>query len=165
MYRTTLKTPIGPLHLFADDKALHLITFPTSTSTLPETQEAPPKHPLLSRVKLQLTEYFNGSRQRFDLPLTARGTEFQQKVWNLMQQIPFGQTKTYGELAARLGNPNKARAVGGAANKNPLPIIIPCHRVMGTSGKLTGFAGGLATKQFLLDLEQKKDQPAAETDD
>ncbi len=156
MYRTTLKTPVGILQLFADDQTLHVITFPTSTTTLPTAEEAPPQHPLLSRVKLQLTEYFNHSRQSFDLPLAPAGTNFQLKVWKLMQQIPFGRTNSYGELAASLGNANKARAVGGAANKNPLPIVIPCHRVMGASGKLTGFAGGLSTKQFLLDLEQKK---------
>ncbi|MEA2114015.1 MAG: methylated-DNA--[protein]-cysteine S-methyltransferase, partial [Thermodesulfobacteriota bacterium] len=87
------------------------------------------------------------------LPLSPQGTPFQLAVWELMQQIPYGETRSYGELAAGLGNPNKARAVGGAANKNPLPMVIPCHRVMGANGKLTGFAGGLATKQFLLSLE------------
>ncbi len=164
MYCSTLKTPIGTLQLFADDQALYTITFPTSPTPLPDAEEAPPGHPLLNQVKQQLREYFNGSRKDFDLPLSPRGTDFQQSVWDLMQQIPYGGTKTYGELAALLGNANKARAVGGAANKNFLPIVIPCHRVMGASGKLTGFAGGLSTKQFLLDLEQKKAQASVETD-
>jgi len=154
MYCSTLKTPIGTLQLFADNQALYTITFPTSPTPLPDAEVAPPEHPLLNQVKQQLREYFNGSRKDFDLPLSPQGTDFQQSVWELMQQIPYGRTKTYGEIAALLGNPNKARAVGGAANKNPLPLVIPCHRVMGANSQLTGFAGGLDTKKFLLDLEQ-----------
>ena len=164
MYSTHLQTPVGNLHLFADDHALHHIAFPAGTNTLPKAEKVSREHPLLSLVKVQISEYFNGSRYDFDLPLSAEGTVFQQAVWDLMRQIPYGRTSTYGELAAQLGNSNKARAVGGAANKNPLPIIIPCHRVMGASGSLTGFAGGLETKQFLLELEQKKARPSAETD-
>ncbi|HHD56819.1 MAG TPA: methylated-DNA--[protein]-cysteine S-methyltransferase [Desulfobulbaceae bacterium] len=152
MYTTVLQTPIGRMQLFADDRALHVLTFPNTGNSMPQAEQAP-DHPLLKRAKLQLKEYFNGSRQEFDLPLAPEGTAFQQAVWDLMQKIPYGRTSTYGALAAQLGNANKARAVGGAANKNPLPIIIPCHRVMGASGSLTGFAGGLETKQFLLDLE------------
>lgn len=153
MYRTSLKTPVGTLQLFADDNALYRIVFPACEDNLPVADPAPAGHPVLGRVSLQLSEYFTGHRQIFDLPLSPQGTPFQLAVWELMQQIPYGDTSTYGELAAGLGNPNKARAVGGAANKNPLPLVIPCHRVMGANGKLTGFAGGLKTKQFLLSLE------------
>ena len=156
IYYTSLQTPVGTLHLFADDHALHRITFPAGTNTLPQAEKAPLNHFLLNRVQVQINEYFNGSRYDFDIPLSPEGTVFQQAVWDLMQEIPYGRTSTYGELATQLGNSNKARAVGGAANKNPLPIIIPCHRVMGASGSLTGFAGGLGTKQFLLELEQKR---------
>jgi len=153
MYSTSLKTPVGPLQLFADDHFLYRITFPTCPADVPGTSPAPQGHSLLSAATLQLTEYFVGRRQTFDLPLSPKGTGFQLAAWEQMKQIPYGETRTYGKLAALLGNPNKARAVGGAANKNPLPIVIPCHRVMGASGKLTGFAGGLVTKQFLLTLE------------
>ncbi|MCI5130531.1 MAG: methylated-DNA--[protein]-cysteine S-methyltransferase [Candidatus Electrothrix sp. EH2] len=153
MFRTTFDTPIGTLHLFADDSALYRISFPATKTALPEAVSAPENHLLLNQVKQQLNAYFHGSRQRFDLPLAVEGTAFQQAVWKCMLEIPFGETRTYGEIAAALGNPNKARAVGGAANKNPLPIVIPCHRVIGSSGRLTGFAGGLEVKRFLLALE------------
>ncbi len=153
MYRTSLETPVGTLQLFADDNALYRIVFPVCGDNLPVAHPAPKGHPLLGSASLQLSEYFTGQRQNFDLPLSPQGTPFQLSVWELMQQIPYGETSTYGELAAILGNPNKARAVGGAANKNPLPLVIPCHRVMGANSKLTGFAGGLATKQFLLNME------------
>lgn len=153
MYCTSLITPVGTLLLFADDDALYRIVFPACADNLPVADSAPTGHPLLSSASLQLSEYFSGNRQNFDLPLSPQGTPFQLAVWDLMQQIPYGKTSTYGEIAAELGNPNKARAVGGAANKNPLPLVIPCHRVMGANGKLTGFAGGLKTKQFLLSLE------------
>jgi len=164
MYSTTLETPIGPLHLIADDNFLYRIALPSGTSPLPRTAPAPAGHPLISLASSQLRQYFAGSRQHFDLPLAPQGTPFQLAVWQLMQQIPFGRTRTYGELAARLGDPNKARAVGGAANRNPLPLLIPCHRVLGAGGKLTGFAGGLEMKQFLLTLEQKKVQTSAAAD-
>lgn len=153
MYQTSLKTPVGTLQLFADDNALYRIFFPACDDNLPVADPAPKGHSLLDSASLQLSEYFTSHRQNFDLPLSPQGTPFQLAVWELMQQIPYGETSTYGELAARLGNPNKARAVGGAANKNPLPLVIPCHRVMGANSKLTGFAGGLKTKQFLLSLE------------
>ena len=164
MYYTSLKTPVGTLQLVADDHSLYRIVFPTCTNNAPVAKPAPKGHPLLNSTTSQLIEYFNGNRQNFNLPLSPQGTTFQLAAWGLIQQIPYGETRTYGEIATQLGNPNKARAVGGAANKNPLPLIIPCHRVMGTGGKLTGFAGGLETKQFLLTLEQKRAQPSAATD-
>jgi methylated-DNA-[protein]-cysteine S-methyltransferase len=164
MYQTALKTPVGTLQLFADDDVLYRIVFPACGDKLPVADPAPQGHPLLSFVSLQLNEYFTGHRQNFDLPLSPQGTPFQLAVWELMQQIPYGETKAYGELAARLGNPNKARAVGGAANTNPLPLVIPCHRVRGANGKLTGFAGGVEIKQFLLNLEKKRAQASVATD-
>ncbi len=153
MYRTSLETPVGTLQLFADDDLLHRIAFPGCSDNTPAAEPAPENHPLLAAVSRQLSEYFTGRRQAFELPQSPQGTPFQLAVWEIMQQIPYGETMTYGEIAARLGNQNKARAVGSAANKNPLPLVIPCHRVMGARGRLTGFAGGLATKQFLLNLE------------
>ncbi|MBO5330240.1 MAG: methylated-DNA--[protein]-cysteine S-methyltransferase [Anaerotignum sp.] len=109
---------------------------------------------LILECKKQLEEYFAGKRKTFDLPLVPRGTEFQQKVWKALQEIPYGETRTYGEVAAAIGNPKAARAVGMANNKNPIGIIIPCHRVVGANGKLVGYAGGMEKKEFLLELER-----------
>lgn len=106
-------------------------------------------------VQLQLAEYLLGQRREFDLPLNMYGTEFQKKVWEALRTIPFGETRTYGDIARQVDNPKGVRAVGGANNKNPIPIIIPCHRVIGSNGQLVGFGGGLDLKQRLLDLEQK----------
>ena len=159
MFRATLDTPVGTLHLFADDSFLYRISFPTGRINSPDAASAPDEsndHSLLCRAKGQLEEYFHGKRTSFDLPLNPQGTPFQQAVWKYMERIPYSETRSYGEIAAALGNINKARAVGGAAKKNPLPIVIPCHRVIGSSGRLTGFAGGLEVKGFLLELEGKK---------
>ncbi len=109
---------------------------------------------LLLRAKGQLEEYFAGTRKTFDLPLHAKGTAFQQKVWEQLQLIPYGETRSYGQIAAAIGNPNASRAVGGANNKNPIGIIIPCHRVIGVNGALVGYAGGLDVKETLLALEK-----------
>ncbi|MCI5223873.1 MAG: methylated-DNA--[protein]-cysteine S-methyltransferase [Candidatus Electrothrix sp. AR4] len=165
MHSKKLNTPLGVLHLFADNSGLHRIVFPASASEFPEVDSALEEHPVLTQATTQLTEYFNGSRQHFDLPLPQKGTAFQQAVWKYIAQIPYGETRSYGAIAAKLGNRNKARAVGGAANKNPLPIVIPCHRVVGNSGRLTGFSGGLARKQFLLILETKRVQVAEKPSD
>ena len=156
MYSSTLLiSGIGHLSLYTDDLALYRISFPgcVASNISADIRPAPDDHPLLCRVKAQLSAYFQGKRTSFDLPLHPQGTAFQQAVWKCMREIPCGETRTYGELAEELGNRNKARAVGGAANKNPLPIVIPCHRVVGGSGSLTGFSGGLEVKRFLLDLE------------
>jgi methylated-DNA-[protein]-cysteine S-methyltransferase len=113
-----------------------------------------PDHPLLQRTALQLTQYFAAQRRTFDLPLASvAGTPFQQAVWRALRDIPFGSTSSYGELAARIGNPAAVRAVGAAVGRNPLSIIVPCHRVIGASGSLTGYAGGLHRKTALLKLE------------
>lgn len=101
----------------------------------------------------QLTEYFSGDRTEFDLPLSLHGTEFQQKVWNALREIPYGETRTYKEIAEIVGSPKGCRAVGMANNRNPIAIVIPCHRVIGNNGSLTGYAGGLELKEYLLELE------------
>ncbi|MGL6225357.1 MAG: methylated-DNA--[protein]-cysteine S-methyltransferase [Thermoguttaceae bacterium] len=110
---------------------------------------------LLKRAVQELEEYFGGKRRLFDLPLAPSGTPFMQKVWNQLIQVPFGQTATYRDIAEQIGNPKAVRAVGGANHRNPIPIFIPCHRIIGTNGKLIGYAGGLGIKKYLLDLEQK----------
>lgn len=111
--------------------------------------------PLMKRTMEQLREYFSGARTDFDVPVALQGTEFQTQVWKALMEIPYGKTCTYGELAARIGNPKASRAVGMANNRNPVAIIVPCHRVIGASGKLVGYGGGLNVKERLLELERK----------
>ena len=110
--------------------------------------------PLAKETRRQLNEYFQGERREFQLPYRFAGTPFQEKVWNALTEIPYGETRSYGEIAKRIGEPKAARAVGQAVNRNPIWIVIPCHRIVGAGGKLTGYAGGLELKQQLLDLEQ-----------
>lgn len=110
---------------------------------------------LIKKAYNQLNEYFLGKRKEFDLPLLPEGTNFQKTVWRTLKKIPFGETRSYGEIAKNIGNPKAARAVGMANNKNPLPIIIPCHRVIGANGKLVGYAGGLKIKEYLLKIEKE----------
>ena len=112
--------------------------------------------PLIKKAAAQLAEYFDGKRKTFDLPLAPHGTNFQMQVWKALQNIPYGETRSYGEVAAMIGNSKACRAVGMANNRNPIPIIIPCHRVIGHNGSLTGYAGGLVLKRKLLELEQRK---------
>ena len=111
---------------------------------------------LIKEAIKQLDEYFEGKRSAFDLPLAPEGTEFQKKVWKALKEIPFGETKSYGEIAKIIGNEKASRAVGMANNKNPIMIVIPCHRVIGANGKLVGYAAGLEVKEILLDLEKRK---------
>jgi methylated-DNA-[protein]-cysteine S-methyltransferase len=111
--------------------------------------------PLLEKTTRQLSEYFAGSRREFTLPLLLKGTPFQRRVWEALQTIPYGETCSYGELAKAIGSPKSCRAVGGANHRNPISIIVPCHRVVGASGSLTGYGGGLENKRFLLDLERR----------
>ncbi len=113
-----------------------------------------PEHPVLLQVRQQLEEYFEGNRQRFDIPLDFAGTEFQKLVWTELLKIPYGQTRSYGQIAQAIGRPKAMRAVGAANGRNPISIIAPCHRVIGASGALTGFAGGLDNKTILLNLEK-----------
>ena len=149
-----IDSPVGPLLLAASDAGLRAIEFaenrhPVKRST--DWQEG--DHPLLAQAHRQLDEYFAGTRNAFDLPLSPQGTDFQRKVWNTLASIPYGQTISYAQLAQRIGKPSAMRAVGAANGRNPLPIVLPCHRVIGADGSLTGFGGGLPTKQFLLELE------------
>ena len=143
---TTVATPIGELTLVASETALTEVHFPRRFGgSVPRGENA-----MLARVAQQLSEYFAGKRTSFDVPLAMAGTEFEQRVWGLLREIPFGATLSYGDLARRLGTPKDARAVGAANGKNPIPIIVPCHRVIGSNGDLTGFGGGLETKRWLL---------------
>jgi methylated-DNA-[protein]-cysteine S-methyltransferase len=150
----TLQSPVGLLTLTASDDALIGLSFETSRrpSAMPEAREDA-SHPVLSRAIEQLREYFAGERRVFDVPLDLHGTEFQRRVWDELLQIPFGETRNYGEIAMRVGGPKTTRAVGLANGSNPVAIIVPCHRVIGASGSLVGFGGGLRNKAILLDLE------------
>ncbi len=152
-----LETPIGTLLIAGDDQAIRKIYFPKNGRPVrpePDWIESP-RGPLALAIR-QLKEYFAGKRADFDLPLAPDGTEFQRTVWRQLQEIPYGETISYGELARRVGNPKASRAVGAANGQNPIPIVIPCHRVIGSNGKLTGFGGGLPTKERLLALEAKQ---------
>ena len=144
------ETPVGKLCIGEEDGVIVRTTW----SKIP-TEYILEETELILQCKMQLDEYFRGERKTFDLPLAPKGTDFQKKVWNALQKIPYGETKTYGEIAAAVGNPKAARAVGMANNKNPIGIIIPCHRVVGANGKLVGYAGGMDKKEWLLQLERK----------
>lgn len=149
-----LDTSIGTLLIVGDSAAVHRITFPQrgrAAKPEPEWQESQ-RGPVGEALR-QLREYFAGKRAEFDLPLAPKGTAFQRSVWRQLQEIPYGETISYGELARRVGNPKASRAVGSANGANPLPIVIPCHRVIAGNGTLGGFGGGLPTKQALLALE------------
>ena len=156
-----LDSPIGTLTLVADDDALVEVWFPNHRErdggpSIDERDGAvfDPEHAILRHASEQLGEYFAGSRTTFDVPLAPEGTPFQRAAWRALSTIPFGETVSYGEQARRLGDPHKARAVGAANGRNPLPIIVPCHRVVGSNGRLTGFGGGVESKAWLLDHER-----------
>lgn len=147
------ESPVGPLTLVSDGAAIAGIYFAESK------HGAPPEGPhgedkILLAAKKQLDSYFSGKRRTFDLALAPRGTPFQTRVWNALTKIPYGETKSYGAIAAMIGSPKAVRAVGAANGRNPIPIVIPCHRVIGADGSLTGFGGGMARKEILLDLEK-----------
>jgi methylated-DNA-[protein]-cysteine S-methyltransferase len=142
------KFPVGNLKFTSNGKQLTEISFVIES-------ENGTKDIIIEQAIKQIDEYFAGIRKDFDIPLKLTGTEFQNKTWKALQNIPFGGTKSYSELAAMMGNPKAVRAVGGANNKNPFPIIIPCHRVIGADGSLTGYAGGIEVKKYLLELERK----------
>ena len=145
LYCENVPTPVGTLCVCSDGDAVTGIHFGAG-----ETNGG---CPVTGQARQQLTEYFAGQRREFDLPLAPAGTDFQRRVWELLREIPYGETVTYGELARRLGNPKSARAVGMACNRNPIAIVIPCHRLLGADRSLTGYAGGLDAKSFLLTLE------------
>ena len=152
------QTPIGALRLVGDEESIGQIALPNRAAEPPDPAWLPTNGALpaaLAETKRQLEEYFAGDRRKFDLPLAARGTEFQLRVWDELRRIPFGQTISYGELAGRIGKPTASRAVGAANGRNPLPVVVPCHRVIGSGGRLVGYGGGLETKQALLDLERR----------
>lgn len=151
-----LDTPIGTLLIAGNAAAVHRITFPRhGRAAKPEPGWQESQGGPVGETARQLREYFAGTRAEFDLPLAAAGTPFQRTVWRQLQQIPYGETISYGELARRVGNPKASRAVGSANGANPLPIVIPCHRVIAGNGTLGGFGGGLPTKQALLALESR----------
>ena len=151
-----LPTAFGRFTLSADENGLCGLAFPDEAASTPSTALADiASHPLLHEAGRQLLAYLAGDLHTFDLRLSIHGTPFQRQVWDQLLTIPYGHTMTYGQLAERIGSRNKARAVGGAAHANPLGIIIPCHRLIGTGGQLTGFGGGLPMKQALLELEQR----------
>lgn len=148
-------SPVGKLTLIASDHGLAAILWEhDDPRRVPlEVVAAAPDHPILVEAARQLDEYFAGARRVFDLPLDVAGTAFQQKVWRALLTIPFGETRSYGQIANQIGHPSAVRAVGAANGRNPISIVAPCHRVIGSNGRLTGFAGGLPAKAHLLALE------------
>ncbi|WNG49372.1 methylated-DNA--[protein]-cysteine S-methyltransferase [Archangium minus] len=155
LYTTTMKSPVGPLRLYATEGALTAIYMENHKGAPVLVASEREDHPVLEAARRQLEEYFAGERMSFDVPLDPVGTPFQKSVWALLREIPLGVTRSYGELARCLGRASAARAVGAANGRNPISIIVPCHRVVGTDGKLTGYAGGVPTKQWLLEHEQR----------
>lgn len=155
-YRT-MTSPVGELTLLASARGLAAVLWenddPARVKLSPRTKAL--DHPVLEAAALQLGEYFAGSRRSFDLPLDFHGTDFQQRVWAALLTIPFGELRSYADIARQIGKPNAYRAVGAANGRNPISIIAPCHRVVGANGALTGFAGGLNAKRYLLGLETK----------
>lgn len=159
----TIDSPVGQLTLVASSTHLHAILWDNESQHFAlknETQQwgDPSKNTILAHTLAQLTEYFEGKRQQFSVPLFPIGTAFQQQAWQALLTIPYASTISYREQAAKLGDKNKARAVGMANSRNPIPIIIPCHRVIGSNGKLVGFGGGMDKKAYLLELERQSDQ-------
>ncbi|MGH9504896.1 MAG: methylated-DNA--[protein]-cysteine S-methyltransferase [Terriglobales bacterium] len=153
---TRMESPVGPLLLVADGTGLRRIEFVNGRKPAQPDPQWRNDESALGETIRQLRAYFAGELERFDLPLAPEGTPFQLSVWNRLNEIPYGETISYGQLARRLGNPNASRAVGLANGSNPIPIVIPCHRVIGSNGKLTGYGGGLPIKQKLLALERRQ---------
>jgi methylated-DNA-[protein]-cysteine S-methyltransferase len=154
LYYTSLDSPIGELLLLGNEHALHGLYMqegrkPISIAPSWRRSDAP-----FATVRKQLKEYFAGELVAFDTPLVMAGSEFEQRVWRALQDIPYGETVSYGEIAGRVGQPSAARAVGLANGRNPIAVIVPCHRVIGANGTLTGYGGGLERKRLLLELEQ-----------
>jgi len=156
-YYTVMESPVGDITLIADEESLCAIYWQNQkpdNKKFPGLEKKDDNKVLRSSVK-QLNSYFKGKRTEFDLPLRPVGTNFQERVWRALTSIGYGETVSYGDIANNINNPKAVRAVGAAIGKNPISIIIPCHRVIGSNGKLTGFAGGLSTKEFLLNLENQ----------
>ncbi len=147
-------SPLGPLTILASDNGVHAIAFEsTQTEHVKTNLPRAVNHPIIDATIKQLAMYFDGTLKVFDLPLDLRGTNFQKRVWNLLLKIPFGETRSYGDIAHALDNAGASQAVGAANGKNPVAIVVPCHRVIGASGHLTGYAGGMEKKKFLLTHE------------
>jgi methylated-DNA-[protein]-cysteine S-methyltransferase len=157
LFSAVTPTPVGPLTVVANDVGIRAILWPDAGPArvrLPESTNDP-SHPVIAATIAQLDEYFAGVRTEFQLPLDPVGTEFQRSAWDALCTIAYGTTVSYGEQAARMGDRRKARAVGAANGRNPISIVVPCHRVIGANGALTGFAGGVDTKAWLLTHEQR----------
>lgn len=152
---TVIDSPIGKLTLVSTDGSLSGLYMEQQRHRPDDTRFGEPDARVFAQVEEQLAAYFTGELTTFDLPLAPAGTEFQRRVWTALREIPYGATVTYGELAAELGRPTASRAVGLANGRNPISIVVPCHRVVGSSGALTGYGGGLERKRFLLDLERR----------
>jgi methylated-DNA-[protein]-cysteine S-methyltransferase len=158
-----IASPVGELTIVADAQALKVLTWGGAMEKSQRIKAVtgsamvtkPSEHPILSRCIQQLDEYFAGTRVEFDLPLLAEGTDFQLAAWTVLRKIPYGQTMSYAQQAAQAGSPAATRAVGSANGRNPIAIVVPCHRVIGADGSLTGFGGGLDTKRWLLEHEQQ----------
>jgi methylated-DNA-[protein]-cysteine S-methyltransferase len=150
-FTTTIDSPVGPLLLTSDGASLTRLLFDVEPDPTWSTEPCP----VLDDAVTQLREYFVGERTDFDLPLEPFGTDFQKRTWLRLREIPYAQTINYGQLAGRVGNPNASRAVGLANGRNPISIVVPCHRVIGADGSLTGYGGGLDRKRLLLDLERR----------
>jgi methylated-DNA-[protein]-cysteine S-methyltransferase len=160
--RTTVDSPIGTITLVAEDDVLVEVHLPNGAPSAGDAEDAPPAEgSVLGQASTQLREYFAGERIEFDVALAPHGTPFQLAAWQALRTIPYGETVSYGEQARRLGDRNLARAVGAANGRNPLPIIVPCHRVVGANGHLTGFGGGMECKAWLLDHERAVRQRTA----
>jgi O-6-methylguanine DNA methyltransferase len=158
LFTAFLKTPIGLLMVRADHQAIREISFQDDLKKTDQSPSSPrPKKgfpPHLIACLTQLREYFKGRRKKFDLPLNLIGTAFQKRVWSHLQKVPYGKTRSYQELAVAIGQSNASRAVGGANHRNPVVIVVPCHRIIGADGALTGYGGGLWRKQWLLEFER-----------
>jgi methylated-DNA-[protein]-cysteine S-methyltransferase len=148
LYRASIESPLGPITLEASDEYLTSVRLRALGKTTPERSE------VLERAITQIREYFAGRRKHFTIPLAIQGTDFQKQVWQALEEIPFGETCSYGDIAKRIGNAPAVRAVGGALGKNHLPLILPCHRVTAAQGKIGGFTGGLDLKKWLLNFEK-----------
>jgi len=154
VYYSYMKSPLGDLLLAGDSTSLLCLGFPEDGVARQPEPDWLHRNALFTPVKLQVDEYFEGKRTQFDLAIEPQGSEFQRAVWQAMLDIPYGETRSYGDVARVIGRPSASRAVGAAAGRNPVPLIVPCHRVIGSDGGLVGFGGGLPTKKYLLALEQ-----------
>jgi len=156
--QTTMDSPVGVLRIIGSDAGIRAVLWPDERDGRVAFDEeiVDGTLPVLEEARVQLKAYIDGDRDNFDLPLDLVGTDFQRAVWEGLQQIPFGSTRSYGDLASDLERPGAARAVGAATGRNPVSIIVPCHRLVGSTGSLTGFAGGIDTKRWLLNHEAHK---------